>query len=264
MQRISIPARRSNNHAQKPQPQTHQFPMENGDATLASPAAAAENAVPNGGVAEADQPPVTHAVKSYAAAADNSAPNGGVAEDEQGPVTHATKSYAAVAAHAEIEDLRAAKLDLQERLAEARRENKAIAAETHRIEGTFMQAREEVIIAEDAAVSAEKEAASLRAEVERLQHLLEIEKGEHEMDKRRHKELAKEVEAVRQEKLKLEEEIKALKASAAAATAKEREAAPAAEAPKEVEVAWQGMAAAAAAGAAATAAVVLIYLRLKR
>ena len=127
-----------------------------------------------------------------------------------------------------------------------------------------MQAREEVTIAELAAASAEKEVASLRTEVDRLEALLKAEKGEHELDKESHEKLAKEVDAVRQEKLKLEEEISALKASATAAATKEREASPAAEAPKEGEVAWLGMAAAAAAGAAGTAAVILIYLRLKR
>ncbi|PAN29009.1 hypothetical protein PAHAL_5G193600 [Panicum hallii] len=241
--------------------------MENGDETLASPAAAAEKTAPNGGVAEEEQAPVTHLAKSYAAvAAENPAPNGGVAkEEEEGAAgTHVTaRSYAAVAAHAEIEDLRAAKLDLEGKLAEARRENEASAEEAHRIEGIFMQAREEVTIAELAAASAEKEAASLRAVVERLQAALKIEKGERDVDKRRHEELARQVEAFRQEKLKLEEEIKALKASAAVATMEEREAAPA-EAPQEVEGVWQAMAVAAAVGAASTAAFVLIFLRLKR
>lgn len=240
--------------------------MENGDETLASPTAAAEKAALNGGVADEEQVPITHPAKSYAAvAAENPAPNGGVAKEEEeeegvaGAHT-AAKSYAAVAARAEIEDLRAAKLDLEAKLAEARRENKSLAEETHSIEGIFMQAREEVTIAELAATAAEKEVASLRTEVDRLEALLKAEKGEHELDKESHEKLAKEVDAVRQEKLKLEEEISALKASAT----KEREAAPAAEAPKEGEVAWLGMAVAAAAGAAGTAAVMLIYLRLKR
>ncbi|PUZ55208.1 hypothetical protein GQ55_5G193800 [Panicum hallii var. hallii] len=242
--------------------------MENGDETLASPAAAAEKTAPNGGVAEEEQAPVTHLAKSYAAvAAENPAPNGGVAkeEEEEGAAgTHVTaRSYAAVAAHAEIEDLRAAKLDLEGKLAEARRENEASAEEAHRVEGIFMQAREEVTIAELAAASAEKEAASLRAVVERLQAALKIEKGERDVDKRRYEELARQVEAFRQEKLKLEEEIKALKASAAVATMEEREAAPA-EVPQEVEGVWQAMAVAAAVGAASTAAFVLIFLRLKR
>ncbi|CAO2183166.1 unnamed protein product [Urochloa humidicola] len=242
--------------------------MENGDETLAYPTPAAEKTAPNGGVAEEEQVPVTHPAKSYAAvAAENPAPNGGVTKEEEekeGAVgTHvAAKSYAAVAAQAEIEDLRAAKLDLEGKLAEAQRENEANAKEAHRIEGVFAQAREEVTIAEYAATSAEKEAATLRVEVERLQTALKIEKGERELDKRKHEELAKEVEAVRQEKLKLEEEIKALKTSAT--TTKDREAASEAEAPEQVEGVWQAMAAAAAIGAAGTAAVVLIYLRLKR
>jgi chromosome segregation ATPase len=240
--------------------------MENGDETLASPTAAAETDALNGGVAEEEQVPITHPAKSYVTLADdNPAPNGGVVKEEEGGAHTAAKSYAAVAAQAEIEDLRAAKLDLEEKLAEARRENKSLAEETHRSEGIFTQAREEVTIAEFAATSAEKEVASLRAEVERLDALLRIEKGEHELDKQRHEKVAKEVDAVRQEKLKLEEEIRALKASAtAAATTKEREAAPASEAPKEGEVAWLGMAVAAAAGAAGTAAIMLVYLRLKR
>ena len=241
--------------------------MENGDETLASPASAAEKTAPNGGVAVEEQAPVTHPAKSYAAvAAENPAPNGGVAKEEEAGAagTHVTaRSYAAVAAHAEIEDLRAAKLDLEGKLAEARRENEASAEEAHRIEGVFMQAREEVTIAEFAAASAEKEAASLRAEVERLQAALKIEKGEREVDKRRHEEIARQLEAFRQEKLKLEEEIKTLQASSAATTMKEREAAPA-EAPEEVEGVWQAMAVAAAVGAASTAAFVLIFLRLKR
>ncbi|XP_039812556.1 actin cytoskeleton-regulatory complex protein PAN1-like [Panicum virgatum] len=218
--------------------------MENGDETLASAAAAA----------------------AAAAAAEKTAPNGGVAKEEEAGAagTHVTaRSYAAVAAHAEIEDLRAAKLDLEGKLAEARRENEASAEEAHRIEGIFMQAREEVTIAEFAAASAEKEAVSLRAEVERLHAALKIEKGEREVDKRRHEELARQLEAFRQEKLKLEEEIKTLQASSAATTMKEREAAPA-EAPEEVEGVWQAMAVAAAVGAASTAAFVLIFLRLKR
>ncbi|CAL4961903.1 unnamed protein product [Urochloa decumbens] len=243
--------------------------MENGDETLASPTAAAEKAAPNGGIAEEEQVPVTHPAKSYAAvAAENPAPNGGVAKEEEkegAAGTHVTaKSYAAVAAQAEIEDLRAAKLDLEGKLAEAQRENEANAKEAHRIEGVFVQVREEVTIAEYAAASAEKEAASLRAEVERLQTDLKIEKGERELGKSKNEQLAKDVEAVRQEKLKLEEEIKALKASAATTTTKDREAASEAEAPKEVEGVWQAMAVTAAIGAAGTAAVVLIYLRLKR
>jgi hypothetical protein len=258
--------------------------MENGDEILASGAATsehaapngksyaavvAENPAPNGGAAEEEQVPVAHADKSYAAVvAENPAPNGGVAEEaekEEKGATNGARSYAAVAAQAEIEDLRAANLELEAKLAEARLENQTIAAEAHRIEGIFMQVREEVTLAECAAASSEKEAASLRDELERLQAAFKIEKGEVEMDKRKHEEIATEVEAVVQEKLKLEQEMKALRASAVTATtAKDRDAPPEAEVPKEVEVAWQGMAAAAAAGAAFTAVVVMVYLRLKR
>ena len=113
--------------------------MENGNETLASPTvAAAEKAALNDGVAEEEQVPITHPAKSYAAvAAENPAPNGGVAKEEEeeeegvaGAHT-AARSYAAVAARAEIEDLRAAKLDLEAKLAEARRENKSLAEQTH-------------------------------------------------------------------------------------------------------------------------------------
>ncbi|CAM0882262.1 unnamed protein product [Alopecurus aequalis] len=215
--------------------------MENGDETLASPTAAAavEKAAPNGGVA-AEEVTVTDAV-------------------------HPTKSYAAVAANAEIEDLRATKLDLEEQLANATQENKTLAAEAHRLEGLFSQARDDVATAEHAAATTEGEVASLRAEVERLQALLERKKADREVDELQRQGLEAEVETVLQAKLKLEEEIDALKTSAAAATTvEERETAPDAGVPKEDGLAWQGMAASAAAGAAVTAALVLIYLRLKR
>ncbi|VAH62836.1 unnamed protein product [Triticum turgidum subsp. durum] len=115
-----------------------------------------------------------------------------------------------------------------------------------------------------AAVAANAEIEDLRAEVERLQALLDRKKADREADERQRQELTAEVETVRQAKLNLEKEVDALKASAAATTVEDREAAPDAGAPKEEGVAWQGMAAGAAAGAAITAAVVLIYLRLKR
>lgn len=216
--------------------------MENGDETFASPTAA------------------------DAAAFEKAAPNGGVAGEELtvADAVHPAKSYAAVAANAEIEDLRATKLDLEDQLATAAKENQTLAAEAHRLEGLFSQARDDVATAEHAAATTEGEVASLRAEVERLQALLEGKKADREADERQRQELEAEVETVRQAKLKLEEEIDALKTSAAAATVEEREAAPDAGAPKEDGVAWQGMAASAAAGAAVTAAVVLIYLRLKR
>ena len=216
--------------------------MENGDETLVSPPAAAtaevEKAAPNGGV-EGEEVTVADAV-------------------------HPAKSYAAVAANAEIEDLRATKLDLEEQLANASQENKTLAAEAHRLEGLFSQARDDVATAEHAAATTEEEVASLRAEVERLQALVDRKKADREADERQRQELTAEVETVRQAKLKLEKEVDALKASAAATTVEDREAAPDAGAPKEEGVAWQGMAAGAAAGAAITAAVVLIYLRLKR
>ncbi|NP_001307215.1 uncharacterized protein LOC100276736 [Zea mays] len=193
-----------------------------------------------------------------AVAAEKPTPISSVANGEGVPGAHtAGKSYAAVAVLAEIAALRAAKLDLEAKLDEARRENKFLAEETHRIEGIFPQVRAEATIA--AATSAE-EIASLRMKVDRLK----TEKGEHELDMQSHDKLAKEVDALRQEKLKLEEEIRALKASTTAAATKEREAAPAAEAPKEGEVAWMGLVVAAAAGVASMAAVMLICLHRKR
>lgn len=230
--------------------------MEFFDETLAS--AAVEKPALNGVVAEEEQVPITHPAKSHAAvAAENPTPISSVAngEGEGVPGAHtAAKSYAAVAVLAEIAALRAAKLDLEAKLDEARRENKFLAEETHRIEGIFPQVRAEATIA--AATSAE-EIALLRMKIDRLK----TEMGEHELDMQSHDKLAKEVDALRQEKLKLEEEIRALKASTTAAATKEREAAPAAEAPNEGEVAWLGMVVAAAAGVASMAAVMLICLR---
>ncbi|XP_002438056.1 uncharacterized protein LOC8080037 [Sorghum bicolor] len=109
--------------------------MENGDETLASPTvAAAEKAALNDGVAEEEQVPITHPAKSYAAvAAENPAPIGGVAKEEEGDAdAHtAARSYAAVAARVKIEDLRVAKLEVEAKLGEARRENKSLAEQTH-------------------------------------------------------------------------------------------------------------------------------------
>jgi hypothetical protein len=198
------------------------------------------------------------------AAVDKAASNGGE-EVTVADAVHPAKSYAAVAANAEIEDLRATKLDLEEQLASAANDNKALAAEAHRLEGLFAQARDDVATAEHAAAANEAELASLRQELERLQALLDRKQADREADERQRQELEAEVGTVRQAKLKLEEEIDALKASAAAAaTVEDREIAPDAGAPKEDALAWQGMAAGAAAGAAVTAALVLIYLRLKR
>jgi hypothetical protein len=202
------------------------------------------------------------------AAVDKAASNGGE-EVTVADAVHPAKSYASVAANAEIEDLRATKLDLEEQLASAANDNKALAAEAHRLEGLFAQARDDVATAEHAAAANEAELASLRQELERLQALLDRKQADREAEERQRKELEAEVGTVRQANLKLEEEIDALKASAAAAaaaaTVEDREiAAPDAGAPKEDALAWQGMAAGAAAGAAVTAALVLIYLRLKR
>ncbi|XP_047061715.1 uncharacterized protein LOC124668656 [Lolium rigidum] len=193
------------------------------------------------------------------------APNGAVAAEEvtvADPV-HPAKSYAAVAANAEIDDLRATKLALEDQLAAATTENATLAAEAHRLEGLFSQARDDVATAEHAAATTEAEAAALRAEVARLQALLDRKRADREDDERQRKELEAEVGTVRQAKRQLQEEIHALKASAAAV--EDREVAPDALATKEDGgVAWQGVAVGAAAGAAVTAAVVLLYLRLKR
>ncbi|XP_047060240.1 uncharacterized protein LOC124666948 [Lolium rigidum] len=200
-------------------------------------------------------------------AVDKPAPNGAVAAEEvtvADPV-HPAKSYAAVAANAEIDDLRATKLALEDQLAAAATENTTLAAEAHRLEGLFSQARDDVATAEHAAAATEAEAAALRAEVARLQALLDRKQADREDDERQRRELEAEVGTVRQAKRQLQEEIHALKASAATATVEDREVAPDAVATKEDgAVAWQGVAAGAAAGAAVTAAVVLVYLRLKR
>jgi hypothetical protein len=71
------------------------------------------------------------------------------------------------------------------------------------------------------------------------------------------------VGTVRQAKLKLEEEIDALKAFAAAVEDREITAQDAG-ALKEDRLAWQGMAAGTAVGVVVMTALVLIYLRLKR
>jgi uncharacterized protein YlxW (UPF0749 family) len=123
--------------------------------------------------------------------------------------------------------------------------------------------RFDVATAEHAAGANEAEAASLRQELERLQALLDRKQADREADERQRQELEAEVGTVRQAKLKLEEEIDALKASAAAVEDREITA-PDAGAPKEDGLAWQGMAAGAAAGVVVTTALVLIYLRLKR
>lgn len=198
-------------------------------------------------------------------AVDKPAPNGAEEATLADPV-HPAKSYAAVAANAEIDDLRATKLALEDQLAAAATANTTLAAETHRLEGLFSQARDDVATAEHAAAATESEAAALRAEVARLQALLDRKQADREEDERQRLQLEAEVGTVRQAKRQLQDEIHALKASAAAAaTVEEREFAPDAVATKEDgAVAWQGVAAGAAAGAVVTAAVLLVYLRLKR
>ncbi|KAK1601863.1 hypothetical protein QYE76_008379 [Lolium multiflorum] len=156
-----------------------------------------------------------------AAAVDKAAPNGAEEVTLADPV-HPAKSYAAVAANAEIDDLRATKLTLEDQLAVAANDNTTLAAETHRLEGLFAQARDDVATAEHAAAT-EAEAAALRAEVARLLALLDRKRADREDDERQRRELEAEVGAVRQAKRQLQEEIHALKASAAV---EEREVAP--------------------------------------
>ncbi|CAN6273483.1 unnamed protein product [Urochloa humidicola] len=123
--------------------------MENGDETLAYPTPPPRRPRPTAASWKRSRPiPVTtHPGKSYAVVtAESPAPNGGVAKEEEqeegGTGTHITaKSYTAVTAQAEIEDLHAAKLDLEGKLTEAQRENEANAKEAHRVEGVFARRR---------------------------------------------------------------------------------------------------------------------------
>ncbi|KAE8816364.1 antifreeze protein Maxi-like [Hordeum vulgare] len=165
----------------------------------------------------------------------------------------------------EMDALRAAKHGLEEKLAEVRHENGFLSAEAARLEALVAGAREDIAAADRAAAKAEGEAAGLRAEVKRLQGLLAaFDSSDRAADGPRG--AGGDLATAHQEKLALEEEIKALKAAAAAAASdkegKEEEAAPSA---KEGLVAPHGtVAAAAAAGAAATAAIAVVLLNLKR
>ncbi|XP_051210147.1 uncharacterized protein [Lolium perenne] len=205
--------------------------MENGgDETFASPTAAADF--------DFGQPPLT---------------NGAGA---------ATKAAAAAYDVGEMDALREAKRDLEERLAAARHENGFLSAEAARLEMQVAKAREDIAAAERAAADAEGQAAALRADVKRLQALLAAaDASDRGADGPG---LGGALATAHQEKLALEEEIKALKASAAAAD-KDEDEDTAAPSTKDGLLASHGtVAAAAAAGAAATAAIAVLLLHLKR
>ncbi|KAL6848600.1 hypothetical protein ACP4OV_021183 [Aristida adscensionis] len=209
--------------------------MENGDETFASPAAAA-------GAEFEFEPPLTNGGER----------GGGKAHDAD-----------------EIEALRAAKRDLEEKLDAVDHENRFLTSESRRLEALVSQAQEEIATHETAAAANQGEAASLRAEVKRLQDLLAAEKSGREADARRCAGLGDQLQSAYQEKVALEGEIEALKASAAAAVKDkgvdaEEPAAPSAATPKEAGVPSHGLVAAAAAGAAATAAIAVVLLHLKR
>jgi chromosome segregation ATPase len=209
--------------------------MENGDETFASPLA--------GSAAEFEFDP--------------SGINGG---------GRATKLHDAD----EIDALRAAKRDLEEKLDAVGHQNRFLSAESARLEVLVAQAREEVATAESTAAANEGEVATLRAEVKRLQDLLDAEKSAREVEKRKGAGLGDKLQSAYQEKAALEQEIEALKASVAAAEEKDKgeegkdSAAPSAVAPKEMGAPSHGLVAAAAAGAAATAAIAVVLLNLKR
>ncbi|KAL6618859.1 hypothetical protein ACP70R_033998 [Stipagrostis hirtigluma subsp. patula] len=204
--------------------------MENGDETFASPAAAA-------GAEFEFEPPQT---------------NGGKAHDAD-----------------EIDALRAAKRDLEEKLDAVGHQNRLLSSESRRLEALVSQAQEEIATYESAAAANASEAASLRAEVKRLEGLLAAEKSDREAEKRRGAGLGDQLQSAYQEKVALEGEIEALKASPAAAVKdkgveEDESPAPSAVTSKEVGAPPHGLVAAAAAGAAATAAIAVVLLHLKR
>ncbi|TVU20390.1 hypothetical protein EJB05_36597, partial [Eragrostis curvula] len=169
----------------------------------------------------------------------------------------------------EIDELRAAKRDLEEKLDAVGHQNRFLSSESARLEVLVSQARDEIAAAENAAAANEGEVATLRAEVKRLQDLLDAEKSGREEETRKGAGLGDQLQSANQEKAALEQEIEALKASAAAAEKdkgeeEEDSAAPAAVTTKEVGAPSHGLVAAAAAGAAATAAIAVVLLNLKR
>uniref|UniRef100_A0ACD5U0P4 Uncharacterized protein n=1 Tax=Avena sativa TaxID=4498 RepID=A0ACD5U0P4_AVESA len=206
--------------------------MENGDETFASPTAAA-----------------------------------GEVEYGFGALTNGSGYTASKAASYDVEEmdaLREAKRDLEEKLAASRHENGFLTAEAARLEWQVSGALEDIATAERAAADAESQAAGLRAEVKRLQDLLAAANAsDRDIDGPG---LGGVLATAHQEKLVLEEEIKALKASAAAAAAdKEEEEETAAPSTKGGPLASHGMvAAAAAAGAATAAAIAVVLISLKR
>lgn len=166
----------------------------------------------------------------------------------------------------EMDALRAAKHDLEEKLAEVRHENGFLSAEAARLEALVTGALEDIAAAARAAAKAEGEAAGLRAEVKRLQGLLAAADSS-DRDADGPGGAGGDLATAHQEKLALEEEIKALKATAAAAAADKEGAEEEAAAPsaKEGLVVPHGkVAAAAAAGAAAAGAIAVVLLNLKR
>lgn len=227
-------------HSPFPFPPSHQhrkgFEMDNGEETFASPTAAAAEfefdfgqALTNGGGLTADAHPTKAAYDGD-----------------------------------EMDALRAAKRDLEEKLAAVSHENSFLSAEAHRLEALVAQARKDIAQAEHAAAASEGEAAKLRAEVKRLQDfLVAAEKSDRDAGISDAPGAGGMLATAHQEKLALEEEIKALKASAAAAAAEKEEeeetAAPSTVAPKE-----RAVVAAAAAGAAAAAAIAVVFLNLRR
>ncbi|KAG2617784.1 uncharacterized protein LOC120664753 [Panicum virgatum] len=170
----------------------------------------------------------------------------------------------------EIEALSAAKRDLEEQLESVSHQNRFLSSESRRLEALVSQAREEAAAFEQAAATNESEAAALRAEVERLQGLLDAEKAGHEEEVRRGAGLGDQLQTAYQEKVALEEEIEALKASATAAEKGKGEeemdsAAPSAGTPKEVGlVPAELLAAAMAAGAGVTAFIAALLIQRKR
>uniref|UniRef100_A0A0D3ESW6 Uncharacterized protein n=1 Tax=Oryza barthii TaxID=65489 RepID=A0A0D3ESW6_9ORYZ len=236
---------------------------------------AAEKTYPNGNVEE-DEVSVTAAVnpaKSYATvAAEKTVPDGSVAEDEVTvTAVNPAKSYAAVAANAEIEDLRTTNHDLEEKLAAADREKKGRATEIDGLKDTSDKAKQNSVVFQYIASSSDAKVLALREELEDLQKLLQAEKDEFKADKRDSNQLAGKVGSERAVKMRLEEEVIAMKerararaAAAAAAAEDERVAAPTPGTLQGARVAWPVMAGAAAVGAAAATVAVVIFLRLKR
>ncbi|GJN15110.1 hypothetical protein PR202_gb02001 [Eleusine coracana subsp. coracana] len=169
----------------------------------------------------------------------------------------------------EIDALRAAKRDLEEKLDAVSHQNRFLTSESARLEVLVSQAQDEIAAAESAAAANEGEVAKLRAEVKRLQDLLDADKSGRKVENRKGAGLGDQLNSAYQEKAVLEEEIEALKASVAAAVKdkgeeEEDSAAPSAVTPREVGAPSHGLVAAAAAGAAATAAIAVVLLNLKR